>query len=291
MTNGPAPAIAGGGTLGVGSARHPDARSQGVVDVTIWRGAALGAIALVLVAGCSGEGSGASSPSPTGSSSAVSATPALAPLELAQAALMDDAQLPVDPPGTDVAAGLGYSAQAEQVNAPWAQVLMCSTAQMSDEGAMQPEPGAVAGAWGFGRAGAAQVDQYAIVYADEAAAQAAVTRARAWIDDCDAWIATWAEPDLEYTVGTGDVPDGVEGFSASLTVARSTPENMVSSVMRSGSVVHYMRANEMPRVEVEPSDGATGEGDVVDSDGLLDDAYVQSLLEAAAASLTQATGG
>lgn len=203
---------------------------------------------------------------------------------------MDDAELPADPPGTDVSAGLGYSAEAEQVNAPWAQVLMCSTAQMSDEGAMQPEPGAVAGAWGFGRAGAAQVDQYAIVYSDEAAAEAAVTRARAWTDDCDAWVATWAEPDLKYTVGTGEVPAGVEGYSATLVVARPKAENMVSSVMRSGAVVHYLRANEMPRVEVEASGGASGEAAVVDSDGTLDEAYVRSLLEAAAASLTQATG-
>ncbi len=38
------------------------------------------------------------------------------------------------------------------------------------------EPGAVAAAWTFGTAGAAQVDQYAIVYADEAAATDAVAQ-------------------------------------------------------------------------------------------------------------------
>jgi hypothetical protein len=261
-----------------------------VFEVTVMRRWVLAAFALVLLAGCGDEGPAGPSPSASGPSASAPASPALDPIELAQSALLSDAELPPDPPGTYVDAATGYSAVGEQVNAPWAQVLLCSTAQMSDEGALDPEPGALAGAWGFGRAGAAQVDQYAIVYVDEAAAQAAVTRARAWVEDCETWVDSWADPDLEYEVETGEVPSGVEGLTAALTLARDTSENQVSSVMRSGAVVHYLRAEEMPRVEVgQPSPGATGDTPMVDTDGMLDDAYVQQLFEAAAASVVAAT--
>ena len=141
------------------------------------------------------------------------------------------------------------------------------------------EPGAAAGAWAFGSAstpdqpGYTQIDQYAIVYVDQAAAEAAVDRARDL--DCEGAIRTWAVPGMTWTVETGVVPDPVEGFRLTATFTYdegASTQDEVSTVMRSGRTVHYMRFNE-----------SSGGG----RDGLLDPPYAEQLVEAAAANLTQ----
>lgn len=234
------------------------------------------AAALVLATGgCSSgdgsaDGSTSASPTPTQTASA---------LEVARAALLTADEIPVPPPSTQVDIPGSYEAQGDQVSAPWAQFMLCSTVAKPDEGPpITVEPDAAAGAWAFGVAytepqqgpGYTQIDQYAIVYADEAAAQAAVERARAL--DCDAAISAWADPDLEWTVETGPVPSPVTGFRTTATFTRgdgSTGDG-VSTVMRSGPTVHYLRFSE-----------SSGGG----RDGLLDADYVEQLLGAVASNL------
>ena len=228
--------------------------------------------------GSTGGSPGASTPPTT---PAATATPT--PLEIAGAALLSGDEIPLPEPDGEVSPAGAYTAQGEQVNTPWRQFMLCSTAAMADEGpAPTPEPGAVAGAWSFGAAytpdgsGYTQIDQYAIVYSDEAAAQAALDRARAL--DCDAAIATWAAPGQDWSVETGTVPADVDGFRLTATFTHdkgASRSDEVSTVMRSGDTIHYMRFNE------------SGAGS---HDGLLDEAYVDQLIDAAAASLTAATG-
>jgi hypothetical protein len=141
------------------------------------------------------------------------------------------------------------------------------------------EPDALAGAWAFGTTGAAQLDQYAIVYTDEAAAQAAVTRAQAQADDCAALYEE--NPDYlgdppETTIG--EVPSSVEGFRVR-AVFRSE-EDAVSTAMRVGDTVHYLRFS--------PSGYETESGDEVpDPGGMLDPEWTEQVIEAAAANLAQ----
>jgi hypothetical protein len=83
--------------------------------------------------------------------------------------------------------------------------------------------------------GYTQIDQYAIVYVDEAAAEAAGDRARDL--DCEGAIRTWAVPGMTWTVQTGVVPDSVEGFRLTATFTcdeGASTQDEVSTVMRSG---------------------------------------------------------
>lgn len=192
----------------------------------------------------------------------------------ATAALMDIDEIPVGEgeqaqhPGTYTAAGAG------QVGAPWSQFMICSTVEMPDEGPpLTVEPRALAGAWAFGSVVAAderialQLDQYAVVYAGEAAATAAVNRSRHL--DCDAAIRTWAPSGMTWTVGTGPVPESVTGFrvEAAFRYSRTSMDRSVSAVMQSRDVVVYLRFSDGPDPE-----------------------HVDRLLDAAAASLVAATG-
>lgn len=243
------------------------------------RGAATGVFVLALaVAGCStgddGGSGGTAAPAPSQTTSA---------LERAEAALMSSQELPPAPPGTLVDAGLGYTAEGDQVSVPWYQVWLCAGTGRPDEGPPRAEPGAVAGAWGFGRAGVAQVDQYAIVYLDEASAQAAVDRAR----DQSAMCTDAITGDPEYVgdppaVEIGTVPSSVEGLRVRAVFSRDSgkSDDMVSTVMRSADTVHYLRFNEMSATEPEP--GRTEPN----PDTMLDPAYIDALIAAAAASLT-----
>jgi hypothetical protein len=246
------------------------------------RKAATGVAMLVLtIAGCStgdDPGSGATTPNtpPSQTTSAV---------ERAEAALMTSAELPPAPPGTIVDAGLGYTAVGDQVSAPWAQVWLCAGTSRPDEGPpTAAEPGAAAGAWGFGRAGVAQVDQYAIVYEDEASAQAAVARAQAQVDMCTDAITGNPEyvgdpPAIE----VGTVPSSVDGLRvrALFTYDTGKSNDMVSTVLRSGTTVHYMRFNEMSATESAP--GETEQN----PDTMLDPTYIDTLIAEAAANLTR----
>lgn len=238
----------------------------------------IGAAVLALAIGGCGtdQGSGDGSPSP-------SASPTQSAVERAQDALMTSAELPPAAPGTAVDAGLGSTAEGDQVSVPWTQVWLCAGTGRPDEGPPTAvEPGALAGAWGFGRAGAAQVDQYAVVYQDEAAAEAAVDRARDQAEMCTDAITGNPEyvgdpPEVEI----GTVPSSVDGIRVMATFTHEgKPSDTVSTVMRSGTTVHYLRANEMSTVETEPGKSEPN------PDPMLDPAYVDALVAAAEAALT-----
>lgn len=234
------------------------------------------ALAMAALGGCgsggTGSGNRATPPSPTVTQ---------APLEQAQAALLTAEEIPVPPPSTTVEIPSSHTAQGDQVSAPWPQVMLCSSIEQADEGSpIVVEPGAAAGAWATAVAdtvppdgeGYTQIDQYAIVYTDEPAAQAAVDRAKGL--DCDAAIKAWAQEGLEWTVETGAVPTSVSGFrtTGTFTIPREeSTHDTVSTVMRAGSTVHYMRVSE-----------SSGGG----RDGLVDQDYVEQLIGAAADNLT-----
>jgi hypothetical protein len=140
------------------------------------------------------------------------------------------------------------------------------------------EPAAVAAAWTFGTAGASQVDQYAIVYADEAAAADAVERARIDAQACDQAFTDNPEfvgepPDITI----GEVPDTVDGFR--VTAVFRPSDDAVSTVMRSRNTVHYMRFNESYAVETEPGESEKN------PDTALDPAWTEALIDQAAANL------
>lgn len=233
-------------------------------------------LAVTALSGCGGGGDGGqggtASPSPA-------TTRTQAPLDRAKDALLTAQEIPVPPPSDTVELPSSYSAQGDQVSAPWPQFMICSSVGKADEGPPTVvEPGAAAGAWAFGvatteggRQGYSQVDQYAIVYTDEAAAQAAVQRAKEL--DCDEAIKAWGYPELEWTVATGPVPASVSGFRTTGTFtipSEDSTQDSVSTVMRAGNTVHYMRMSE-----------SSGGG----RDGILDQEYVERLITAAADNL------
>ena len=235
-----------------------------------WRSVAMTAGAVLLIGGCA---TADNTSAPT-TSAPPSATTTMAPLDMARTALMAAEEIPTQAEGMSVETGDAYTAAgAGEVGAPWPQVALCSTVVMPDEGPpTTAEPGAVAGAWTFGVAtdpdhptGWTQIDQYAVVYRDEAAAKAAVQRARAL--DCEAAIRSGATDKDTWTIDTGPVPSNVDGFSTNAAFDHGKgPEPTISTVMRSGPVVHYMRAA-----------------------GPFTDAYADQLRTAAAQSLMTAT--
>lgn len=242
---------------------------------------ALAAAALVIAAsGCaSGDDASGLSPTPT-----PIPTPTLSAIEAAQAALLPIEEVAPVAPGEVSEPSGSYTAEGDQISAPWAQFAICSTVGKADEGPPSVvEPGGVAAAWTFGVAGAAQLDQYAIVYRDEAAARAAVTRARTQAESCD--DAFTGNPEFvgePPTTTIGEVPDTVEGFrvTALFTYDSAAPQDAVSTVMRAGDTVHHMRFRELPAWESEP--GASEEN----PDPMLDPTWTEALIEQAAANLT-----
>ena len=240
----------------------------------------IGAVALgVVLAGCG-------QPAATDATSSPATSPTVSALQRAQAALMTSAELPPAPPGSETDAGLGHTAEGDAVSVPWSQVWLCSGAGRPDEGPpTRTEPGALAGAWGFGRAGLAQVDQYAIEYQDAAAAMAALARAREQAEQ-SCTDAITGNP--EYVgdppaIQIGAVPAPVDGLrvTATFTPDRGAPTDMVSTVMRSGTTVQYLRVNETSAVETGPGQSEPN------PDPRLDPGYVDSLIAAAAGALTR----
>jgi hypothetical protein len=230
---------------------------------------------IAVLTGCASGGSDpGASPAPTSTQTAV---------ERAQAALVPAEEIAPVAPGAVSDATSPYTAAGDQISAPWAQFMICSTVGKADEGPPSVvEPGAAAAAWTFGTAGAAQVDQYAIVYADESAAADAVTRVRTQAQSCDEAFTGNAESTGEPpTITIGEVPDTVDGFrvTALFTYDTASPQDAVSTVMRSGDTVHYMRFMELPAVEPEPGNPEKN------SDTMLDPAWTETLIDQAAASL------
>lgn len=240
------------------------------------------ATALVLIAGCGDDGGETSGPTPT-----ASPTPTqTAVVARATAALLPKEQTPPAPPGTIVRPVKPLTAEGNEVAAPWGQVMVCPIVwSRPDEGPpTDVEPEALAGAWAFGVAGAAQLDQYAIVYTDEAAASAAVTRAQAQADDC----AALYKENNDYIgdppkTTLGEVPSSVQGFRVRsvFTSDQGTSQwDAVSTVMRVGDTVHYMRFS--------PSGYETESGDEVENPGgMLDPEWTEQVIEAAAENLAE----
>ncbi len=126
------------------------------------------------------------------------------------------------------------------------------------------------------------MDQYAIVYADEAAALAAVARASTQAESCEVGFSTNPEfTGVPPVTEIGKVPDTVDGFrvTALFTYDTIDPKDEVSTVMRAGDTVHYMRFTELTAWEGEP--GASEKN----PDPLLDPAWVEALIDQAAANL------
>jgi hypothetical protein len=227
--------------------------------------------AALLVTGCAPEQAApGASPAPTSTLTAI---------ERAEAALLPAGAIEPVAPGTVSEATAAYTAEGDQISAPWAQFMICSTVGKSDEGPPSVvEPGAAAAAWTFGTAGAAQVDQYAIVYADEAAAAEAVMRARTQAQSCDQAFTGNAEFAGEPPTTTiGEVPGTVDGFR--VTAVFRPSDDAVSTVMRSGDTVHYMRFRELYAVESEPGESEKN------PDTALDPAWTDALIDQAVANL------
>lgn len=230
------------------------------------------AVMALAVGGCASADDG------SGTSPSASPTVTTSPMDRARAAVLTSEELPAAPPGTVVDAGLGFTAEGDQVAAPWTQVWFCAGISRPDEGPpTDVEPGAAAAVWGFGTAGAAQVDQYAIDYVDQASAQAAVARAREQADTCIETFMGNAEyagdpPEIE----VGATP--VEGLRVRV-IFPGDDSDMISTVMRSGTTVQYVRANALYGYETETGETAHNE------DQMLDPQYVEQLIAAAAASL------
>ncbi len=76
----------------------------------------------------------------------------------------------------------------------------------------------------------------------------------------------------------GEVPDTVDGFR--VTAVFRPSDDGVSTVMRSGDTVHYMRFRELYAVGSEP-----GEESEKNPDTALDPAWTDALIDQAAANL------
>jgi hypothetical protein len=242
--------------------------------------AASALIGLVLAAGgCASDDTAADG----GTSPTAIASQTASAADRAQSAVLPYEQVAPVPPG-EVSESTGYYAAAgDQISAPWTQFMICTSVGKADEGPPNVvEPAAAAAAWAFGNAGAAQLDQYAIVYLDQAAAQSAVARARAQAESCEQGFM--ANPEFvgePPTTTIGDVPESVEGFrvTAVFSYDSAPPQDAVSTVMRAGDTVHYMRFTELPAWESEP--GTSEEN----PDTMLDPAWAEALIDAAAANL------
>lgn len=238
------------------------------------------AVLALTVAGCATADPGGSE----GTTPSATPTQSQSALDRAHAALMTSEELPPAPPGTVVDAGLGYTAEGDQVAAPWTQVWLCAGIGRPDEGPpTDVEPGAAAAAWGFGTAGFASVDQYAITYVDEESALAAVARAREQAESCADSFANNAEyvgepPQVEVDATP------LDGVRVRLIFRAGTYEasDEVSTVMRSGTTVQFMRVQELPVIEPEQGQPEYNP----DFDGMVDPDYVEELVAAAVASLT-----
>jgi hypothetical protein len=162
------------------------------------------------------------------------------------------------------------------IGEPSRQVVTCTPRELPDSDDPGPEePDAAGAASSSSVIGVAQVDQYAVVYADDAAAQRALDRARQQVADCDESFAIHS-PDSRAEATLTEAPDGVDGFRVHATYSAAdgtTTSDEASAVVRWGRTVLYLRANE------------TGSGGNADEevDGTLEPSWVDELMQAAAA--------
>lgn len=238
-------------------------------SAALLRGATIGA-ATILITACGSGGEPATTPSPTDSES-------MSPSALAKASLLPASAVPPAPPGDSLVDSSEAYEYSGVIAEPSRQVMTCTPLEMTDVPG-PPEPGAVAAAGSGFVTGVAQVDQYAVVYTDTAAARRAVERSRSWAEDCQTAFAVHA-PGANAVATISQAPAGVDGFSVIATYTyrdTGSSSDEISAVLQSGPTVVYLRANE--------SGAPADTGWAVD--GLLDPAWSEQLLNAAADQLS-----
>ena len=227
------------------------------------------AAALLVLAGC-GTGEAGVDPPP------VEPTPqqTISPTDLAVATLLPADDVPPAPPGT-VVDSTGPVTTTGVIGEPSRQVMTCTPLELPGGDDPGPaEPDAAGAASSSSVIGAAQVDQYAVVYTDDTAAQRAVDRARERADNCEKAFEVHS-PDATAQSTIAAVPGTVDGFRVHATYASGdtgTTSDETSAVLRTGRTVLYLRANE------------TGSGPNAgeDVDGTLEPAWADQLIETAA---------
>jgi hypothetical protein len=234
--------------------------------------------ALLLVAGCSADED--ADPAPSTAAPTPGPTPeSISPTKLAIANLLPVGDVPPAPPGS-VVETTGPVRVTGEIGQPHRQYVTCTLLEVptsDDPGPLEPDAAGAASSNSI--MGVAQVDQYAVVYTDDAAADAAVERARGQAEDCDASFAVHS-PDSDAQAEVSAAPGAVEGFRVHATYASDGSDatsDETSAVLRSGRTVLYIRAN-------ETGSGQNAEEDV---DGTLDPAWSDQLVEAAANHLAE----
>jgi hypothetical protein len=217
-------------------------------------------------------------PGPTPTATSTPSPAAADAQERALAAVLVATDVPPAPPGTAVVLDPGPVA-VSVVDVPTVQVESCSTLIPSDTPG-PPEPDAEAGAVTSFVTGVAQVDQYVVAYRDETAAATALDRHRALTEECQAALQARVTADnLGVQATVSEAPTGVDGYRLQvLFTYPSGPSDEASGVFRSGSLVAFTRTNET---------GAP-EGSGWEADGILDPAWVDQLMAAAADTLVAA---
>ena len=239
-------------------------------------GAAAGWVvaAVLVLAGCGAGGS-----AEQGLTTDPTPEQTISPTTLAVGNLLLAEGVPPAPPGT-VVDSTGPVAVTGVIGEPSRQVMTCTPLELPESDDPGPaEPDATGAASSSSVIGAAQVDQYAVVYVDDAGAQRAVDRARKRAENCDDSFAVHS-PDARAEASVLAAPDGVDGFRVHATYAADeagTTSDETSAVLRSGATVLYLRANET----------GSGENAGLDVDGILDAAWADQLVEAAAAHLAE----
>jgi hypothetical protein len=232
--------------------------------------------AVLVLAGC-GTGDGTADQAPT--TAVPTPLQTISPTRMAVANLLLAEGVPPAPPGT-VVDTTGPVTVKGVIGEPSRQFMTCTPLELPVSDDPGPaEPDATGAASSSSLIGAVQVDQYAVVYADDAAAQRALGRARDRAEKCDESFAIHS-PDARAEATISAVPDGVDGFRVHATYSAGDggmTSDEASAVLRSGPTVLYLRANET----------GSGENAGLDADGTLDSTWVEQLIQAAAAHLTE----
>lgn len=222
-----------------------------------------------LLAGCTADGGSSPSPSPA---ETISAT------KLAIASLLPIQSVEPAPPGDTVVDMSGPYFATEVIEEPSRQVITCTPRELPPmDISGPPEPGAAGAASSGFVTGSAQVDQYAVVYTDQTAAEQAVNRSRAWTQDCQKAFKVHSRG-AHTQAQMSEAPSSVAGFRVHASYKypdTGHTSDEVSAVLRSGRIVLYLRANEL---------GAPDSKELP-ADGLLDPGWTDDLIEAAAAHL------
>lgn len=232
--------------------------------------------ALMAAAGC-GTGDNGTGPPPTPTGQQTLSAP-----ERAIASLLPATAVPPAPPGDTLVDAAEPFEVTGVIGEPSRQVMTCTPLVLLMDDPGPAEPDAAGAAFSGFVTGVAQVDQYAVVYTDVAAAQRAVARSRDRAQDCQPAFDVHS-PDAQAEAIISEAPVGVDGFRLHATYAYEDTgytSDEVSAVLRFESTVLYLRANET---------GAP-EGMDWETDGILDPEWSDQLVTAAAAHLTEEPG-